>query len=270
MKNFFSIILPTRNRANQLYQCLQTLKHQTHKAFEVIVIDDASTDGTKKWAELWLKRLEVPYAYLRNDTNKGTGASYARGLACARGSHICLFSDDDEYMPHHLELANDFINANPDVAWSTSDSFILYEDTCGVGLHCHIASRFLPKDVLSSFTQGKFPFNGNIVYNRNIMEQVGGIRPLYYVEDFDLWLRLLKAGHPLHVRKGIPSYIYTDHKGKHIADPGRREADLEFALSDFCKTVKDSTLKSIANQYLLKVRIRNKVKAFLRALGVRK
>ena len=96
----FSVVLPTYNRKAMLQRAIDSVLEQTYRNFELLVIDDGSTDGTdavmKSYAD---ERLR----YIRCQRNQGPSAARNRGITESRGTLISLLDSDDEYMPEFLE-----------------------------------------------------------------------------------------------------------------------------------------------------------------------
>ncbi|MGE5042400.1 MAG: glycosyltransferase family 2 protein [Candidatus Levyibacteriota bacterium] len=100
MKSKVSIIIPTHNRSQFLMDVLESVSNQTKKPFEVIVVDDGSTDNTRE------AMLNSGYrAHYIQQENSGPAAARNRGIAAARGNILAFLDDDDLLLPHALELA---------------------------------------------------------------------------------------------------------------------------------------------------------------------
>lgn len=108
MASRVSVIVPTFNRAHMLPEALATLIHQTVPPFEVLVVDDGSSDDT----ESVVAALPGPIRYIRQE-NAGKAAAVNRGLSEARGDLIWLFDDDDWAEPEAIELRLAVLNAQP-------------------------------------------------------------------------------------------------------------------------------------------------------------
>jgi glycosyltransferase involved in cell wall biosynthesis len=108
-----SIILPTWNRAAVLERAIASVRAQTHEAWELIVEDDGSDDGTSAL----LARLSAgePRLVLCGHDRWGPGASRNHGLTHARGAYVTYLDSDDEYLPDHLALRVAWMEAHPDV-----------------------------------------------------------------------------------------------------------------------------------------------------------
>lgn len=93
-----SVCIPTYNRKEYLKQAVESVFRQTCKDYEVIVLDDGSTDGT----ETLIESLHLPIRYYRQD-NKGTPQPYNRLAELARGDYICFLDSDDIFLDDALE-----------------------------------------------------------------------------------------------------------------------------------------------------------------------
>lgn len=106
---FFSIIIPTYNRAHFLDRTISSVINQTYKNWELLIVDDGSTDNTKEVVQEYsLSDDRVIYIY---QENKKVSAARNNGLRIAQGDYLCFLDSDDEYMPHHLQVFADRISA---------------------------------------------------------------------------------------------------------------------------------------------------------------
>lgn len=99
---FFSIIIPTYNRAEFIGKTLESVLSQTYTDFEVIIVDDGSTDGTQEIVES-LKDERIRYIYQENGER---GKARNTGMAIANGNYLTFLDSDDLLYLHHLELAS--------------------------------------------------------------------------------------------------------------------------------------------------------------------
>ena len=100
-KIFFSIILPTYNRANLISKAIKSVVYQTYQNWELIVVDDGSTDKTKEVLEEFVK-VDNRIIYLQQK-NKERSAARNNGIQNANGEFICFLDSDDLYHKTHLE-----------------------------------------------------------------------------------------------------------------------------------------------------------------------
>ncbi len=95
-----SIILPFFNRAHTLHRCLTSIQAQTFQDWELIAVDDASTDGS---AAVLTEACDARIRLIRHERNRGPGAARNTALAAAKGDFIALIDSDDEWMPGKLQ-----------------------------------------------------------------------------------------------------------------------------------------------------------------------
>src|SRR4030042_1588084 len=95
-----SVIIPTYNRAHLLNRAIKSILVQTFGDFEIIIVDDASTDNTERIVKsIDDKRI----LYIRHENNKGGSAARNTGIRQARGKYIAFLDSDDEWLPEKLE-----------------------------------------------------------------------------------------------------------------------------------------------------------------------
>jgi glycosyltransferase involved in cell wall biosynthesis len=115
-----SVIMPTFNRADTIRRAIRSVQAQTFTDWELIVVDDGSTDNTVALIEGCDPRLKI----IRQE-NQGTAGARNAGLSASAGSYIAFLDSDDEWLPHHLELCVSFLEAFPGEQFVTNE---LWED----------------------------------------------------------------------------------------------------------------------------------------------
>jgi len=115
-----SVIMPTFNRADTIRRAIRSVQAQTFTDWELIVVDDGSTDNTVALIEGCDPRLKL----IRQE-NQGTAGARNAGLGASAGSYIAFLDSDDEWLPHHLELCVSFLEAFPGEQFVTNE---LWED----------------------------------------------------------------------------------------------------------------------------------------------
>jgi glycosyltransferase involved in cell wall biosynthesis len=111
-----SIVLPTYNRAKFLPQAFASICSQTLRDWELIVVDDGSTDGSARLIQSLAGPVAQPVRYVGQE-NRGAYAARNRGLDLARGEAVAFFDSDDVWLPHHLKDCVAALEADPDVDW---------------------------------------------------------------------------------------------------------------------------------------------------------
>ncbi|WP_052315752.1 glycosyltransferase family 2 protein [Oscillatoria acuminata] len=186
-KPFFSVVVPTYNRANLLGDTIESVLAQTFKDFELLVIDDGSTDDTHELINSFCDSTNIRYIY---QENQGVGAARNTGIKNARGEWITFLDSDDLWLPNHLQSHYYLINCRGSkVIWNHS-GYIFFNDK---GNQFPGFNRLLSGDVF-----GELVGNGNFI-NMNTISIKNNIaknylfnesRDLSPSEDWELWIRL--------------------------------------------------------------------------------
>jgi glycosyltransferase involved in cell wall biosynthesis len=101
----FTVFTPTYNRAHTLLRVYESLKHQTFRDFEWLIVDDGSTDNTKELVEVWQKENPFPIRYFWQK-NAHKKVAFNRGVKEARGELFICWDSDDAALPEALEIFN--------------------------------------------------------------------------------------------------------------------------------------------------------------------
>ncbi len=156
-----SIVLPTFNREQYLPRALESIIAQTVDDWEIIVVDDGSTDGTPDLVSDYARRLGDRLLYLQQP-NRGASASRNRGINAARGRYVAFLDSDDEFLPGKLERQLALFNARTQLGFVYSDYAYVELD----GLRHHSAfdthsriAREVPTDAVAP---GLFACRGSL------------------------------------------------------------------------------------------------------------
>ena len=109
-----TVLMATWNRAHIISKAIESVRAQTFQDWELIIVDDGSTDDTQKIVAEWQKK-EPRIVAFRNNPNKGISISYNVGLRAARGKYVAMIDDDDPWIPKDkLEKQVEFLDTHPD------------------------------------------------------------------------------------------------------------------------------------------------------------
>jgi glycosyltransferase involved in cell wall biosynthesis len=111
-----SIILPTYNREKFLPEAFAAIAGQTFTDWELIVVDDGSTDGTRELVPRLTDKFSQPVRYIYQE-NQGAYGARNTGLDHASGRYVAFYDSDDLWLPHHLQDCVAALESNPDVDW---------------------------------------------------------------------------------------------------------------------------------------------------------
>lgn len=174
-----SIVLPTFNGGEYISKAIESCLKQTYRDFELIVVNDCSTDNTLKIVEEYSKK-DTRIRIINNDVNFKLPASLNIGFDSAKGEYLTWTSDDNYFAPHALEtlLGELEINCDSDIVYS-SYSFIDEKD--------NVLEYYgdVPENLLFSCIIGAC-----FLYRRKVHEELKGYAvDKFRMEDMDFWLR---------------------------------------------------------------------------------
>ena len=181
-----SIILPTYNRARTLRRAAVSVLQQSFGDFELIIVDDASTDHTLDLiAELKDDRISV----LRHPARRGGSAARNTGLAAARADWIAFQDSDDEWMPSKLEEQMNALTGGGDVCYTG----LIYFDGKTSEYIPNAAVKNRQGSILDELLQGNFVSTQTLVVKHLLLKQAGGFdESLPRYQDWDLVIRLAR------------------------------------------------------------------------------
>ena len=110
----FTVFTATYNRAHVLHRVYESLRAQTFRDFEWLVVDDGSTDETRALIEGWRDEANFPIRYYHQEENQGKHVAYNRAVTLARGRLFLTLDSDDACVAHALERFNQYWNAIPE------------------------------------------------------------------------------------------------------------------------------------------------------------
>lgn len=126
----FSVLMPTYNQASFIRRAIASLLKQTYPFFELIIINDGSTDKTEIFISDYLHDERI--SYLKNESNLGIGKALNRGLDAAKYEYIAYLPSDDYYDENHLESLKDSFLKYRNVVLSVSG--IRYDESAVAGV----------------------------------------------------------------------------------------------------------------------------------------
>lgn len=181
-----SVVMAAYNEAPQIRRAVESIRQQTWQAWEMIVVDDASTDGT--WDILHeIAAVEPRIQLHRNPQNVGAAVSWNYGLAHSRGEFIARMDADDEALPDRFRIQMDFLQSHPEIDVLGGGAIEIDDDGKFLG---EVYRRQWHQDLTANIYK-ECPFIHPTVLGRaRFWRALGGYEPTrLYSEDYNLWLR---------------------------------------------------------------------------------
>ncbi|MDX2431194.1 MAG: glycosyltransferase [Bacteroides sp.] len=188
-----SLIIPVFNRPGEVDELLQSLSHQTDKDFEVVIVEDGSTQSSLQVVESYADRLDIKYFF---KANSGPGPSRNFGCEEASGNYLIFLDSDCVIPPDYCSIVKERLAANYADAFGGPDrahpDFTRFQKAINFSM-----TSFLTTGGIRGGTEkmGKFhPRSFNMGYSREVYKVTGGFSQMRFGEDVDLSLRILENG----------------------------------------------------------------------------
>jgi glycosyltransferase involved in cell wall biosynthesis len=212
----FSVIIPLYNKAAYIERAIQSVFSQTFQEFELIVVDDGSTDDSFVQLSVISQQLSVnaPETYKKvkiiRQQNQGVSTARNNGVKLAKYDYIAFLDADDSWEPTYLEEMNDLIAAYPTAGIYGSAYYIVKNGK----------KRIAPIGVEKDFDRGLINYcqvysktlcmplwTGATILKKSIFEEEHGFKPeLKLGEDFDLWIRVATKHPVAFLNKPLANY----------------------------------------------------------------
>ncbi len=209
-----SVVVPAHNAALYIRDALRSVLLQTWQSFEIIVVDDGSTDDTALVA-----REVGPSIHYLYQRNKGLAAARNTGIRHSHGEIIALLDADDLWTPEFLEVMAGLLARCPDAGGAYCG--FQYVDQCGHVVGTHSVKVVAPQEFHEALVrEGNWLSACGVIFRKHLAEGVGLFdESLRAAEDEDLWIRM-SAHRPF---VGVPRALvkYRRHDGNMSKDPER-------------------------------------------------
>ena len=188
-----SVVMPVYQGREHLAAAIESVLAQTFERFELLVVDDGSTDGSSEIAHTYAER--DPRVHYRRQENAGQGAARNAGIGVARGEAVGFLDQDDLWLPNKLARQLPLLD---DATVVYSDTYILRDGGAGwkERFSDHLDGSPTPATLRSLIVGNTIPVLTALLCRRLLLAHGGFTSDLALkgVDDYDLWLRLAAAG----------------------------------------------------------------------------
>jgi GT2 family glycosyltransferase len=203
-----TVLLPIYNGARTLRQAVESVLRTEAVEFELLLIDDASTDASAAIVRDYASRDDRVTAVL-HERNVGLAGTLNEGLERARHELVARMDQDDEALPERLRVQAEFLAAHPDVAVAGSWVF-------------HMGARperdrlvrlpTEPEEIAATLQRENCLYHPSVMLRRNVVVEAGGYRGEFKnAEDYDLWLRLARSHKLTNIAQPLLRYRFSVH-----------------------------------------------------------
>ncbi len=211
-KPFFSVIIPTYNRATFIEKAVHSVLYQTFTDFEIIVVDDASTDNTE---EIVKRIKDNRIIYIKNETNKERCITRNIGIQNSKGLYITFLDSDDYHLNNHLEVLYKEIKERsyPKAVFFTN----AYNESKKEGRSKRLNDNFEEHNPYRYII--KYTFNvQRVAVHKAIFEVFKFDENIIVCEDMDVFLRINTKFPIYHIKKETTVYFHNPESFTH-GDP---------------------------------------------------
>lgn len=189
MPPLVSVIIPTYNRASMVTETVDSVLAQSYRKFELIIVDDGSTDGTARALARYGDALR-----LVSQRRRGVAAARNSGVRSAKGQYLAFLDSDDLWLRRKLETQTEFMANNPQVQICQTEEVWIRR---GIRVNPKARHRKPSGDIFRSSLKLCLVSPSAVMMTRQLFEKTGGFDESFSVcEDYDLWLRIA-VDHPV-------------------------------------------------------------------------
>jgi GT2 family glycosyltransferase len=229
-----SVVVVNWNRRALLQACLNSLLVQDGAGFEVILVDNGSTDGSPELVEEFARAAPFPVRLLRNTVNLGFCAANNQGITAARGAYIALLNNDAEAAPRWLAELRAAFDRGPDVGMAAS-KVLVWEDPRVIDKVGHLiyldgqnrgrGSGELDRGQYDAEEEVLWPDGCAAMYRAAMLREIGGFDEDFfaYGDDAELGLRARRAGWKCLY---MPRAVVRHHRGATLGRHSGRRLEL--------------------------------------------
>jgi len=185
-----TVVIPTYNRAELLKRAIRTVLNQTYQDFELIVVDDGSTDNTEEVVRSFNDNKVI---YIKHERNKGAPAARNTGIRAARGEYVAFQDSDDEWLPEKLEKQiKAFKTASTEIGLVYTGFWRIEGDKRTF----FPSPNITPKEgaIHDALLKGNFVGTPSTLVKKECFEKAGMFdEKLPMFEDWELWIRISKC-----------------------------------------------------------------------------
>lgn len=216
-----SIVIPSYNRANFISDTLESIIRQSFKDFEILFIDDGSTDNSPEIVNNFIEKdYRVKY-FRQANSERAVARSY--GISLSNSQYLCLVDSDDLWYPNKLERQVELMDANPELVFSYAsvnridfnNKRLPSSPRQHEGYSGWVFYKLLQRNFIPSVTP---------MIRTEILKKIGKqVTEFIPYEDWDFWLRISRKGKFLHIKEPLGDYRIHPQQSVQNVNPEKIE-----------------------------------------------
>jgi len=196
-KPLVSIVVPAYNAEKYLDETVRSVVAQTYRNWELVIIDDGSTDGTATIAKLYAEKDKRITYYFQENQKMATARN--SGIARARGSYIAFLDADNIFLPNKLAMQVAYLEAHPECGISYAAIRHFYEDEPRMLYNNKNEAPFRSSDIFREFLQRNFINVLAVLIRKEVLDKYGAFQEGWYSCDEQyVWINLAYHGVNFH------------------------------------------------------------------------
>jgi glycosyltransferase involved in cell wall biosynthesis len=186
-----SVIMPTYNRARYIAEAIRSVQSQTLQEWELIVIDDGSTDDTESIIRDFMEK-DGRISYFKNEKNLGIANTRNRGVALAKADYVAMLDSDDKWIsPDKLARQLDAFEQNKKLGVVGTNACFVDENDVMIGKNTNFPAD--DAGIWRTLLYRNILMQSGLLIKKSAIEKAGGYDPTFVIcDDHDLWLKIGK------------------------------------------------------------------------------
>ena len=206
MRPKVSIIMPVLNGEKYIGEAIRSIVAQSYSNYELVVIDDGSTDGTKQQLDSFAGQLEIKYVH--HPAPKGIPASMNDGLRHASGDLIAFLDHDDAWFPEFLETQVTYLQEHPDVGMVHSDIQTIDGEGNVIEASVAVCRKHIPPsgNIFPQLFMQSLICGNSVLIRKNCFQHLGHFDENLHFGDYHMWMRIARHYRIDYVGKVLTKY----------------------------------------------------------------
>jgi len=228
-----SVIITAHNYGKYLKQCIESALNQTFKDYEIIVVNDGSTDNTAEILEEFKNRVKII-----NLPGIGLAGACNRGVKASRGEYIIRLDADDYFDENILLIESTYLDKHPEVGLVYPDYYLV--DESGRVIE-HVRMLKVGEELRLLYRN---PLAAGAMFRRKCFDEIGGYTEKPgYTEDYDFWIKFISKFKVKNIN--LPLMYYRRHRGSMSSDRKWKTGAIRHVKREFVKTNLQSKIRNM-------------------------